>query len=56
MKLKAMIETGKPTIGTRVLFGLFKLLPPLSPKVCSSEFWPVDQMMKLRLRFEWTLI
>ncbi len=40
--LKAVIETGKPTFGTRVLFGLFKLLAPFSPKVCRSENWPVD--------------
>ena len=40
--LKAVIETGRPTFGTRVLFTLFKLTAPLTPKRCRSEHWPVD--------------
>jgi len=40
--LKSVIETGKPPFGTRVLFGLFKLLAPLTPAKCRSEHWPVD--------------
>ncbi len=38
--LKAVIETGRPTLGTRMLFVLFKVLPP--PKACRSENWPVE--------------
>ena len=39
--LKAVIETGKPTFGTRMLYVLFKLLAPLNPKRCRSENWPL---------------
>ncbi len=39
--LKAVIETGRPSFGTRVLFGLFKVMAPLSPKRCLSHNWPV---------------
>lgn len=40
--LKAVIETGRPSFGTRMLFVLFKLLAPFSPKKCRSENWPVS--------------
>jgi uncharacterized protein YndB with AHSA1/START domain len=40
--LKAVIETGKPGFGVRMLFGLFKVMQPLTPKRCLSENWPVD--------------
>jgi uncharacterized protein YndB with AHSA1/START domain len=39
--LKAVIETGRPALGTRVLFGVFKLMAPMTPKKCLSENWPV---------------
>jgi uncharacterized protein YndB with AHSA1/START domain len=39
--LKAVIETGRPSLGTRMLFGLFRLMGPLTPKRCRSENWPV---------------
>lgn len=39
--LKSCIETGRPSLGTRLLFVLFALLAPLSPKRCLSENWPV---------------
>jgi len=40
--LKAVIETGRPSFGTRLLFVLFKLMGPFSPKRCLSENWPID--------------
>lgn len=40
--LRSVLETGKPSFGTRMLFVLFKLLQPLSPKKCLSENWPVE--------------
>lgn len=40
--LKSVIETGKPSRGTRLLFLLFKVMTPLSPKKCLSENWPVS--------------
>lgn len=39
--LKAVIETGKPSFGIRLLFVLFKMLAPFSPKRCKTENWPV---------------
>lgn len=39
--LKSVIETGRPPFGTRVLFGIFKLMQPLTPKKCRSENWPL---------------
>jgi uncharacterized protein YndB with AHSA1/START domain len=42
--LKRVIETGKPSFGTRMLFLLFKLLAPTSPKRCLSVNWPVDEI------------
>jgi len=40
--LKRVLETGKPGFGTRLLFGVFKLMTPLTPKRCRSEHWPID--------------
>jgi len=37
--LKSVIETGKPSFGTRALFVLFALLEPLTPKRCRVENW-----------------
>lgn len=39
--LKSVIETGKPSFGTRMLFVLFKVLGPLTPAKSKSEHWPV---------------
>lgn len=40
--LKSVIETGRPSFGTRVLFTLFKVMAPMTPKKCRSENWPVN--------------
>jgi len=40
--LKSVIETGRPAFGTRLLFGVFKLMAPLTPRKCLSQNWPVD--------------
>ena len=37
--LKAVIERGRPSFGTRVLYGVFALLQPLTPKRCLTENW-----------------
>jgi uncharacterized protein YndB with AHSA1/START domain len=37
--LKAIVETGRPSFGTRMLYVLFKLLTPLTPKKARSENW-----------------
>lgn len=37
--LKACIETGRPSFGTRMLFVLFAATAPLTPKRCRTEHW-----------------
>ena len=37
--LKAVIETGRPPLGTRALYLLFALLEPLTPRRCRVENW-----------------
>lgn len=39
--LKAVMETGRPSFGTRMLFGIFRLLEPTSPKSMRVENWPL---------------
>ena len=39
--LKDTIEKGQPSLGVRMLFGLFKLLEPMSPAKCKVENWPL---------------
>lgn len=41
--LKGVIETGRPPLGVRLLFGLFALLEPMTPKRCRVENWSLDQ-------------
>ncbi len=40
--LKAMVENGKPSFGTRMLFVLFRVLEITSPKSTRSERWPLE--------------
>ncbi len=37
--LKAIVETGRPSFGVRMLHVLFKILAPLTPKKCLSKNW-----------------
>ena len=39
--LKAIVETGKPTLSARMLHVVFRLLAPLNPKSTRSENWPL---------------
>jgi len=39
--LKDIVEKGQPSFGIRLLFGLFKLLEPISPAKCKVENWPL---------------
>lgn len=39
--LKAIVENGRPSFGTRMLFVLFKLMEPFTPKRARSENWPL---------------
>jgi uncharacterized protein YndB with AHSA1/START domain len=45
--LKAVVENGRPSLGTRLLYGLFGLIGPLmTPKKCASENWPLEEKAK----------
>ena len=41
--LKAVIETGRPSFGTRMLFLLFRVMQPFTPAKCRTEHWPVAE-------------
>lgn len=41
--LKAIVETGKPTFGARMLFVLFKVMEPFTPRRCRTERWPLEK-------------
>ena len=42
--LKAVVEDGKPSLGTRMLFVVFGLIAPLmTPKQCLTENWPLEE-------------
>ncbi|MEM1447907.1 MAG: SRPBCC domain-containing protein [Planctomycetota bacterium] len=40
--LKRIVETGKPSLGVRTLYALFKVLEPITPKRCRVEHWPLE--------------
>ena len=42
--LKAIVEDGRPPLGTRVLFKVFKLMAPFSPKTTLTENWPLPEV------------
>ncbi len=39
--LKRVMETGRPSLGVRLLYTLFKIMEPMTPAKCRSERWPV---------------
>jgi uncharacterized protein YndB with AHSA1/START domain len=39
--VKRLVETGSPSFGVRMLYVLFKVLEPLSPKKTRAENWPL---------------
>ena len=40
--LKAIVETGRPSFGTRALYLMFGLMAFMTPKQSLSENWPVE--------------
>lgn len=40
--LKAMVENGRPSLGTRSMFVLFRAMEFTSPKSTRSEQWPLE--------------
>ena len=41
--IKAYIETGKVTLGARMMLAMFRLMAPLTPKSMSADKWPLDR-------------
>jgi uncharacterized protein YndB with AHSA1/START domain len=41
--LKAVVETGRPAFGTRMLYVMFGLMEPFSPKRIRAENWPLEK-------------
>jgi len=44
---KSVVETGRPSFGTRFLLGLMGLAAPFTPKVSLTENWSFDRIRKL---------
>jgi len=40
---KAFIETGKATLGARIMNRIYSLTAPIMPKALRSENWPLDE-------------
>lgn len=40
---KAYVETGKVTIGARIMLAMYRIMAPLTPKSMSAERWPLDR-------------
>ena len=40
--LKRVVETGKPSLGIRMLYVLFRVMEPISPKRCRADRWPME--------------
>ena len=40
---KAYIETGKVTLGARVMLAMFRLMAPLAPKAMRAQNWPLGR-------------
>ena len=43
--LKAIVETGKPTFGGRMMLAMMGLFAAFTPKECLSENWPFDRKL-----------
>ena len=39
--LKSVVETGRPSLGYRLLLTIIRIMP--SPAACKSEHWPLDR-------------
>lgn len=45
---KALVETGRPSFGQRVMLGVMGLFAPFTPKQCRSENWSFERIAKLK--------
>ena len=44
--LKSVVETGKPPLGARLLFTMFKLMEPFGPAKAKSESWSYERVKR----------
>ena len=44
--LKAMVETGRPPLSTRLILGVISATTWLTPKKCLSENWPFEKTIE----------
>jgi len=40
---KAYLETGKVTIGARMMLAMYRIMAPMTPKSMSADKWPLDR-------------
>ena len=40
---KAFVETGKVTLGARIMLAMFAVMAPLTPRSMSAEKWPLEE-------------
>jgi uncharacterized protein YndB with AHSA1/START domain len=40
---KAYVETGKVTVGARLILAMYRIMAPMTPKSMSAENWPLDR-------------
>ena len=45
--LKSVVETGRPSLGYRVLLGIIALAAPFTPKKSRTKNWPFEKIAKL---------
>jgi len=41
--LKQVVETGRPSLGTRMIYAMFGLLAFTTPAKCRTEYWPIKE-------------
>jgi len=44
---KSVVESGRPTLGTRMMLGVMGLAQPFTPKSSRSEHWPFETIQKI---------
>lgn len=44
---KSVVETGRPSLGGRVMLGMMGLMAPFSPKACAIENWTFEKIENL---------
>ena len=45
--LKSVVETGRPSMGYRLLLGVISMAAPFTPKKCKTKNWSFEKISKL---------